>query len=245
MTLLNKRVVITRARHQAGELADVVRQHGAIPVLYPCIAIIPPADIAPLDDALARLSAYDWLLITSTNTAQVIHQRLIEQELSPDWSAVKIGAIGKSTAKAIHDRLGCEPDFIPSHASAHHLASELPMMRGERVLLPQSALAKLTIADILTRKGGIVTVITAYRTSADDGGEDVPQLLRENAIYAVTFTSPSAVREFVARVGYIPDVLVGCIGATTAQTARDIGFVRVSVAKDACLADLLDKLSAM
>jgi uroporphyrinogen-III synthase len=245
MSLLNKRIVITRARHQAGELVDMVRRHGAIPVLYPCIAIIPPADTAPLDDALAQLSTSDWLLITSTNTVAVIHQRLIERQLSPDWNAVKMGAIGKSTAKAIHNWLGCEADFIPSQASAQHLASELPLMRGERVLLPQSALAKPTIADIITDRGGIVTAITAYQTIADDGGEDVPQLLRQNAIHAVTFTSPSSVREFVARVGYIPDVRVGCIGDTTAQTARDMGFVRVSVAKDACLADLLDKLSAI
>ena len=70
MMLAGKRIVITRARHQAGAFADLLREHGAIPILYPCIAIIPPDDPAPLDEALAHLSAYDWMLITSANTVR-------------------------------------------------------------------------------------------------------------------------------------------------------------------------------
>ena len=51
-TLVGKRVVITRAPHQADELAALLRERGAEALLYPCIDIAPPEDSAALDAAL-------------------------------------------------------------------------------------------------------------------------------------------------------------------------------------------------
>ena len=41
--LAGKRIVNTRAAHQAAEFSALLRQHGAIPIEYPCIEIAPPA----------------------------------------------------------------------------------------------------------------------------------------------------------------------------------------------------------
>ncbi len=57
-----KGIVVTRAVHQAGDLADLLREAGAEPLLYPCIAIQPPDEPSALDEALrdAASGAFDW-----------------------------------------------------------------------------------------------------------------------------------------------------------------------------------------
>ena len=74
-TLTNIRILITRPRHQASELAFELKALGAIPILIPTIEIISPETYAPLDDALAQLGQYDWLIFTSANAVEIFGQR--------------------------------------------------------------------------------------------------------------------------------------------------------------------------
>ena len=79
MTVLRgARVVVTRGRHQAGELDARLRGYGAVPVPYPCIAIVPPERSEPLDEALRAASAgeFDRLVLTSANSVLVLRRRL-------------------------------------------------------------------------------------------------------------------------------------------------------------------------
>jgi uroporphyrinogen-III synthase len=81
--LANKRILITRTRHQASELAATLEALGAIPILIPTIEIVPPETYAPLDAALAQLEAFDWLLFTSANAVEIFHHRLTHPQ-TPD-----------------------------------------------------------------------------------------------------------------------------------------------------------------
>jgi uroporphyrinogen-III synthase len=83
MPLNNKRILITRTRHQASSLAAQLEALGATTLLIPTIEIIPPATYAPLDAALAQLDRYDWLLFTSANAVEVFHHRLHSPQASP------------------------------------------------------------------------------------------------------------------------------------------------------------------
>lgn len=74
-SLTQKRILVTRTRHQASELALQLEALEAIPILIPTIEIIPPETYAPLDAALAQLDTFDWLLFTSVNAVEVFHQR--------------------------------------------------------------------------------------------------------------------------------------------------------------------------
>ena len=76
-TLTNIRILVTRTRRQASDLAAQLEALGAIPILIPTIEIVPPESYAPLDAALAQLETYDWLLFTSANAVEVFHQRMI------------------------------------------------------------------------------------------------------------------------------------------------------------------------
>lgn len=223
MSLQDKRVVVTRAPHQAGELADLLTARGAIPVLYPCIAILPTRN-----DDLPDVSAFDWLILTSTNTVEALRGRLTLTHTSRP----KIATVGASTTAALRDAFGVSADFIPDVQTAEHLAAHVPVMPGERVLLPGSAIAKPDLAQILTERGADVTAVHTYQTVIGTGGEDVPHMLQAGQIDAVAFTSSSTVIGFIERVGAVPDVPAACIGSVTAQTAQTAGFRRILTPQD-------------
>ncbi len=74
--LLGKRILVTRPRHQAGELAGRLEELGAVVSLLPTVEIREPADWGPVDRALDNLSQYQWLVFTSANGVDALIQRL-------------------------------------------------------------------------------------------------------------------------------------------------------------------------
>src|SRR5690349_14709247 len=65
--LFGRRVLVTRPRHQAGDFVRRLEQLGAVPYVLPAVEIKPLDDWAAVDDRLARLGDYDWLVFTSAN----------------------------------------------------------------------------------------------------------------------------------------------------------------------------------
>jgi uroporphyrinogen III methyltransferase/synthase len=97
------------------------------------------------------------------------------------------------------------------------------------VLLPQSEIADQRLYERLTAAGAVITAITAYRTVMGTGGVDVPALLRDQQVNAITFTSPSTVENFLQRLtnagGQREDldgVCIACLGKTTARAAEAV-----------------------
>jgi uroporphyrinogen-III synthase len=270
--LIGKRIVNTRAVQQAGELDALLRDRGAIPLAYPCIAIEPPADTAKLDEAIADLRAgmFDWLVLTSANTVQVLSERAGRLPSAP---TARLAVVGPGTAEAARRELGLRADVVPSTYRAVDLAAAMPVEPGQRVLIPQSELAAPDLADALTAKGAIVTTVTAYRTVAGSGGVDLPALLARNEVDAVVFASSSAVDGFATRLrvkgegireqrtedslpkpdtqNLKPDSLhsslftlhplVVCIGPNTARTAHTYGLAPL-VPAEQTLAGIIDAL---
>jgi uroporphyrinogen III methyltransferase/synthase len=97
------------------------------------------------------------------------------------------------------------------------------------VLLPHADIGRELLTDELRKQGADVTEVVAYRTiavEADREGEpDIYRMLLERTVDVVTFTSASAVRNFVRILGAEPaaDLLattvVACIGPVTAEAA--------------------------
>jgi len=249
--LAGRRVVVTRAPHQADELADLLRQAGAIPILYPCLAIEPPEDLAPLDDALREAAAgyFDRLVLTSANTVLILTQRLSALELS--IQGVIAAAVGPKTAQAARDQLGVDVRLVASEHVAEALAQEMAPVAGQRLLLPQSAIARPVLADALAAAGARLTVVQAYRTGLGWGGDPVPALLADDKIDAITFTSSSTVANFLKRLraeGGDRDDLAGvclaAIGPVTAETMTTLNLSADVVPGDYTLSGLVAALEA-
>ena len=101
--LSGKRIVVTRAREQASALVDVLSAEGAEPLEFPVIRIAPPSDgYAGLDAALAEISSYDWLILTSVNGVAALRFRLkVAGRDARALGGVKVAAVGPATAERL------------------------------------------------------------------------------------------------------------------------------------------------
>lgn len=78
--LSGKRIVITRARHQAGELICELEKLGACSIKIPTIEIVPPENIQPLKTAINTINGYDWVVFTSVNGVNYFFKTLYEMK---------------------------------------------------------------------------------------------------------------------------------------------------------------------
>lgn len=251
-TLAGKRIVNTRAVHQAEALNKLLRARNAVPLDYPCIAIIPPDDSTDLDAALLDLGTgrFDWLIITSSNTVMALATRLQALNLKLSAGSFRTAAVGPATAEAVREHLGLEVDHIPAEYIAEELAASLNLNRHSHVLLPESLIARPTLASLLREQGAEVMVVTAYLTVCGEGGVDLGQKIARRQVDALTFTSSSTVSCFIERLsreeGPIGAALMlcsVCIGPKTAATAREYGFTNVVVPDEYTLDGMLDALA--
>ena len=244
MSLKDKHIIVTRAAHQAAKLVKMLQDREAVPLIYPCIDIAPPDDTSEFDAALRNLKAYDWLLLTSTNTVLTVCRRIGALQLEIDWTEIKIAVVGPSTAKAVEILFGMEPDFIPEGYTGKALAEALPMHERMRVFLPQSNIATMDTAEVLQSRDIDVTVVSAYENVIGHGGEDIPLRLTENSVDAISFTSGSTVEGFVRRIAPLTayQLPAACIGSSTAQIAQELGFEHIIVPQQFTLSAMLTEL---
>ena len=224
--LSQKRILITRTRRQASDLAAQLEALGAIPILIPTIEIIPPESYAELDAALAQLPAFDWLLFTSVNAIDVFHQRW-DRTLQPK----KIAVIGPATARAAAG-VGLVIDLIPPQFVAESLAAALtPYASGSKMLLIRAEAARDHLPETVIAAGAEVTVATAYRNQIPpDSIPALRSLFTDAGCYpdAITFTSASTAQNLFALLEAagltLPSgITLASIGPITSQTLRDLG----------------------
>jgi uroporphyrinogen-III synthase len=233
--LAGKRIVVTRAADQAAELASLLAERGATPILYPCIAIAPPADLRPLRTAVGRLAAgeYAWLVLTSPNGVAVLADCLPAGQHRPDTAGTKLAVVGEATAEAARRLLGWTPDLIPGESEGEALAQALieQLSPAGHILLCQAEIARPVLAERLTASGAIVDSLAVYRTVTGTGGEDLPALLLQQCVDAITLTSSSTAEGLLSRlagagvsVQALEAMLFACLGPVTASTARRLGL---------------------
>jgi uroporphyrinogen III methyltransferase / synthase len=232
--LFGRRVVVTRARAQAGELSAELEKLGAEVYEFPTIEIVPPEDFGPLDSAIRDLDSFDWLVYTSVNGVEAFVDRLRHHGL--DLRAVprgaKVAAIGPATAERLEE-VGLRVDVVPKEYRAEALIEALDSgsLAGKRVLIPRARVAREILPEKLREAGAEVVVPPAYESVPSSGGrEELSLRLRSGEIDCVTFTASSTVENFVGAFGeeeavrLLSGTKVACIGPITAETARKRGF---------------------
>lgn len=236
--LFGRRVVVTRARHQASGLSVRLRGLGAEPVEVPTIEIADPADGGEaLAAAAASVGDYDWVCLTSPNAAGRFLACLHDAR---DLGGVRVAAIGPGTAAALAGA-GIVADLLPERSVAEGLVDAFAAGPG-RVLLPQAAAARPVLAAGLAAKGWTVDVVHAYRTVP---ATPSPELLARAAkADAIAFTSASTVTSYLAAAGpgAVPPV-VACIGPVTTAAAESEGLTVTVTATDHTLDGLVAALA--
>jgi uroporphyrinogen-III synthase len=241
--LAGRKVLVTRARHQAGQLSEKLRALGAEVVEIPAIEIVPPESYAQLDRALVNLSQspwhYAWLVVTSANGAQALGERLTSLGIGRTaFEQVKIAAVGAATARAL-EMVGLRVEVTPAEYVAEALVEALGnRARGERVLMVRAAIARDVIPDALRTGGAAVDVVDAYRTVIpEESVTAVRTILGAGGMGAgaATFTSSSTVTNFLnllraAGVEFPRGLRAVSIGPVTSQTLRENGWEPVAEA---------------
>jgi uroporphyrinogen-III synthase len=230
LPLAGRRVLVTRAAHQAGKLSDELRSRGAEPVEVPVLEICPPESYEQFDRALRNLTTYDWLILTSANTVRAMVDRaaLLGLELSL-INSPKVVAIGTGTAAEARNA-GLSVALVPENYVGESLVESLSeQIAGKRFLLARAAVARDVIPDALRSAEASVDVVDAYRNRMPaNAPEQLRQALAEG-IDAVTFTSSSAVSHLAdaARVAGLSFPFSGVaavsIGPITSATLREAG----------------------
>lgn len=230
------RVLVGRARHQAGALSAELRKLGARVLEIPFIEIRKPRSFHPLDFALKNLASYDWLILTSVNGVEAMAARLEKQHLSlvdlKSSRRMRIAAIGPATKKAIEQR-GAKVDVVPREYVAESVVRSLrAKVKGKRVLLVRAKVARDVIPRELRKAGAHVDVVEAYETVVPASSRARLRAAFNNdrrRPHVVTFTSSSTVKNFAALLDRrkqpaFTGTLTASIGPVTSATLRELGF---------------------
>ena len=216
------RVLVPRGGEWGNSIAATLRAHGAEPVVAPMVNFAAPDRVDELEGALTRLreGAFDWLLVTTAATVDV----LVSQDV--DFPAhTRMAAVGENTVSAL--RLSGYPvDFVAeSEQSVAALVTEWGVDAGSRVLV----LSPEASAAVLTEAVGALAVdaqtVVAYRTV----GIPMPAELRDDVstgrIGALLVTSESVALEVLEQLSPLPaSTLVAAIGPRTADDTRAVGI---------------------
>jgi uroporphyrinogen-III synthase len=243
---MSKRIVITRPISQAQAVADLIKQSGDEPILFPTIQIEPLDDNDALDAALRRLHVYDWVIFTSANGVQLVVNRMRQIGVPPVMlNQCKVAVIGPATAAAL-EIYGIKIDLQPSEYIAESIYEAIAaqaQVEGKRFLLLRAETARPTLREMLHENGAAVSELPVYRTVRGTPDSVAYDELRRG-VDVITFTSSSTVHNFFDLLGTeaksIADkATIACIGPVTAQTAESLGLKVTLVADEYTVPGLL------
>jgi len=195
--LAGRTIAVTRAEQQLGEARRLFTQAGATVIDLPALVIGPPDSWGPLDDALAELSDFHWILFSSANGVEAVQQRLghLGGSLAHRPGGLKIAAVGRRTATLLEE-LGASADFVPPAFVADSLIEHFPVSGwGLRLLLPRvQSGGRTVLAEAFAAAGARVVEVAAYETRCPEGLPTATlEAIERGRLDAITFSSGKTV----------------------------------------------------
>jgi uroporphyrinogen III methyltransferase/synthase len=226
LPLFGQRIVVTRAREQAGALSGLLHNLGAETIELPTIEIQPADDYTKLDNAISNLRDYGLVIFTSANGVRSFPERL--DRSNSDLRAIegRICAIGPATREAL-ERFHLKVDCMAEEYMAEGLLDAMAAydLTGVRVLIARAAIARDLLPAELMRRGARVDVVEAYRTTAPrDLARRAAGVLSGKPDW-ITFTSSSTAQNLIDATGTaaLRDVKCASIGPITSATLQENG----------------------
>ena len=252
--LFGRRIVVTRAREQAGQLARRLRELGAEVLEVPTIKLAPPTRRQEIVEALLGLNAYDWLVFTSPNGVSRFFEYFFKRfHDMRDLGGARIAAVGPATAAKLKE-LHLQVDLMPDEALASEIAkafAKFESIENLRICLLRAEVANRELPEALEALGAIVDDIACYQTvpETEDATGAAASLLERGADWVV-FTSGSTVEHFHARFNLpallrkFPQLKTATIGPQTSLALTALGLQPTLEAKQHTLDGLLAALLA-
>ncbi|MBD2296539.1 uroporphyrinogen-III synthase [Anabaena sphaerica FACHB-251] len=238
--LAGKTILVTRSVGQSSQFSDRLTAEGATVIELPALEIGPPSSWQPLDQAISKLSTFNWLIFTSTNGVDYFFSRL--QAKSKDKSAlarVRIAVVGQKTAQSLKKH-NIQPDFIPPHFIADSLVINFPEnLAGKKILFPRvESGGRQVLVKELTSKGAEVIEVPAYESFCPQTIPPAAEIaLQHHALDVITFASSKTAQFFCLLTAtkfpegithYLDKTCIASIGPQTSKTCFDL-FGRVDL----------------
>ena len=244
------RVLVTRTANQAEAFSQKLRAAGFTPVEFPTIQL-EPLPWGPLDEALIALPRFDWVIFTSGNAVDFFLRRMDRLNLALE-NLSQVAAVGSATARRLAER-GITIDYMPDEFVGTELVLGLGDLTGKMVLLPRAKIGRPEIADLLQERGAELTEVALYDTVT---AVPTPNAWTElnKGFAAITFTSPSSVRNFFKIMASHPDqlpiplekmlqqALVVCIGPVTAEATAEAGLTDTLIPEEYTIDGMVQQL---
>jgi uroporphyrinogen III methyltransferase/synthase len=239
LALQGKTILVTRAAGQASQFTDLLTSQGAKVIEMPTLAIIPPTSWEMLDQAIASLSNYDWLILTSANAVESFFGRLRESgQDSRALYSLKVAVVGRKTAEVLAN-YGISPDLVPTDFVADalvdaFLAIPYHVLTDKKMLFPRvESGGREILVEQLQQHGAIVDAIPAYESGCPEVIDPVAlEAIQKQNLDAIAFASSKTVKHFcqlLDRVassetwqGWISKVKIASIGPQTSKTCYEL-----------------------
>ena len=245
MALRGKTILTTRAAGSTGDLTERLTALGARVVECPTIELEPTENCTAIDQAIHRMSSYQWLMFTSANAVDYFMKRIAADH---EACRIPIAVVGSTTAKKLVD-WKLSPSLVPDRFNAEGLLDAFPGdLSGVRILFPRAESAREILPEELRRRGAIVDVLPVYRAKkALEGLQDMRQIFARETFDCVVFTSTSAIRylaetleeDLGSALGAVP---IAVIGPVTARACEPFGLRASIEPRTATIPDLVEAI---
>lgn len=251
--LLGHRILITREYSPDYQpLEDL----GAEILEFPTIKIVPPKSYRNLDDAIAKIETYDWLVFTSANGVRFFMERFLWKGRGVrDLKGIRLCAVGPKTAEAVAG-YGVKVELVPDTFNAEGLSeaflrlsgSASGTLKGVRFLVPRAEEARELFPARVRALGGEIETPAAYRTvKPERRGKILKRFLFEGRISVATFTSGATFTNFIDIVGrealpLLKRIAIAAIGPVTKKTIEKKGLKVHIVPKEATIGAMVDEI---
>lgn len=245
--LFGQKIAITRAAEQAGELRHRLEALGADVLEQPAIEIRDAQDLAPLDAALDRVSAFDWVVFSSANGVVKFFERLKARGRDARvLGATKLAVIGPGTAAKLVE-YDLVTDLIPPDYRAESLATALSAhAEGKQILLIRASRGREVLAEVLRAAGAFVEQVVAYDSLDVTCAESrVLELLEAGKLDWMTVTSSAIAKSLVALFGdKLRNTKLASISPITSDVLRELGYAPAVEAKEYTMPGVVEAIRA-
>jgi uroporphyrinogen III methyltransferase/synthase len=242
--LIRKTILITRSAGQSSQFTELLTEKGATVIEMPALEIRPPSSWEPLDQAIAELESFQWLVLSSANAVNYFLARMLEQTKdSRALKHLKIAVVGKKTAKVLQE-WGLLPDFVPPDFVADSLVSHFPeAVAGRRILFPRvESGGREVLVKEFSAAGAEVVEVPAYESGCPLVADEAAiAAIQSGQIDVITFASSKTVvhtcqlLEQALGEGWqepLAGVAVASIGPKTSDTCLEkLGRVDIEAAE--------------
>ena len=252
--LSGKTVLVTRAAHQAEDLAEKLRTLGARVLFQPAIFITVPKDETPFRHAVSRLDEQDWVVFSSANGVHAFFRMLEEMNVTlGEIGHLKWAAVGPGTVTALAE-YSVKTDVVPTVFRGEEMADALIAAadffgsESPRFLLIRASRGREILAEKLVAAGGAVTQVTAY--SSEDVTRESPlwspEILEEMEVGRIDWVTVTSSAVAGATVNLFGESLrktkIVSISPLTSETLRNLGFPPAAEAEEAVMEGMVAEM---